>query len=70
MSSKIIKNVNFLSLNCKNLKGNLIYSQYLAEISDLCYYNETWTYPNDLNIIKDMAKSFKKHFYHKSDMNV
>ena len=70
MSNKIIKNVNFSSLNCKNLKGNLIYSQYLAEISDLSFYSETWTYPNDLPIIKQMASSSNKFFYHKSDMKV
>ena len=70
MSNKIIKNVNFSSLNCKNLKGNLIYSQYLAEISDLSFYSETWTYPNDLPIIKQMASSSNNFFYHKSDMKV
>jgi len=67
-TTKTLNNFNFSSLNCKNLKGNLIYSQFLAEISDLCYFNETWTYPNDLNIIRDMANSSKKHYYHKSDM--
>ena len=67
-SIKTLNNFNFSSLNCKNLKGNLIYSQYLAEVSDLCYFNETWTYQNDLNIIKDIAKTSKKQYYHKSDM--
>ena len=63
------KLINFSSLNCKGLKGNLLYSQHLTEISDLTYFNETWTYPDDLNIVKDIAKSSNRHFYHKSDMS-
>ena len=69
LPNKSLKNVNFSSLNCKGLKGNLIYSQFLAGISDLVYFNETWTYPNDINIIKDIAKSTNKNFYYKSDMS-
>ena len=70
MSNKLVKNINFSSLNCKNLKGNLVYSQYIADISDLSYYSETWTYPNDLPLIKKMASNSNNFFYHKSDMKV
>jgi hypothetical protein len=62
MSNKIIKTINFSSLNCKNLKGNLIYSQFIAETSDLSYYCETWTYPNDLPLIKKIADSPENFF--------
>lgn len=64
------KKVSLSCLNCKNLKGNFVYAQYLTEISNIIYLNELWTKKNEINIINDLVSSkFKKNRpIYKSDM--
>ena len=68
-ANNIIKSVKISSFNCKGLNGNFIYSKFLASISDVSFYSETWTRDFDLNLIKEISPSSDMNFFHKSDMD-
>ena len=64
-----LKNVIISSLNVKGLRGNFLYSKYLALASSVVFYCELWTKPNEVNLIKEIANFSGKDFLYKSDMD-
>ena len=63
------KRVNISSLNVKGLKGNLSYTRYLSQCSNVVFLSELWTKPNDINLINEIARSSNKNFVYKSDID-
>ena len=63
------KSVIISSLNVKGLKGNLLYSKYLASCSSVVFLCELWTKPNDINLVKEIVKDTDKNFLYKSDID-
>ena len=61
--------ISISSLNVKGIKGNLHYSRYLSQISNIVFLSETWSRPNDLYIFKSLANASKKQFIFKSDID-
>ena len=64
-----LKNVVISSLNVKGLRGNFLYSKYLALASSIVFFCELWTKPNEVNLIKEIANFSGKDFLYKSDMD-
>ena len=61
--------VSVSSLNVKGLKGNFSYCEYLSQSSNITFFCELWTKPNEVNLIKDLALSSNKNFIYKSDID-
>ena len=67
MNSK--NRISISSFNVKGLRGNLIYSKFLPQISNICFFSELWTRPNEIDMIKDLANFSNKSFIYKSDID-
>ena len=56
-------------LNVKGLKGNFSYCKYLSLSSNITFFCELLTKPNEVNLIKDLALNSNKNFIYKSDID-
>ena len=63
-----MEKVSVTSLNVKNLRSNFLYPDYLASISNICYFNELWLKNNQVNYLKDICLNKNKNLLFESDM--
>ena len=61
--------VSISTLKVKGLKGNFTYCEYLSLCSNVTFFCELWTKPNEVNLIKDLALKSNKNFLYKSDID-
>ena len=70
LNNNHLMQVSLFSLNVQNLKSNLIYPRYLAEISEILYLNELWLKEYEINIVRSLApKTREKNVLFQSDMS-
>ena len=62
------KKVSISFLNVKNLKSNLIYMEFLYDISNIVYLNELWLRKTEVNHLKSIGDSTNKKVIFKSDI--
>lgn len=68
MFNEKILSISLSTLNCKNLKANLFYCEYLNSISNITFFNELWLTPSEKNIL-DRINSKNHKIIFKSDMD-
>ena len=69
--SKFMEEIRVSSLNVNNLKANLIYTEFLANGSDILYLNEIWCKQNEINLLKSLPNDEKsKNILFKSDIDL
>jgi exonuclease III len=55
-NEKNYQNLNLVSLNCKNIEANYIYTEYLLEKADILFLQETWLRTNETPSFLDKNK--------------
>ena len=58
-----MQRISLSALNVKGLKGNILYSKYLTQCSNIIFFSELWTRPNEINLIQELSKESIKNSY-------